>query len=120
MAPKYELHVVSHTHWDREWYLPFEAFRFGLVELIDKLLHILDSDPEYRFYMLDGQTVALEDYLAIRPEREADLRRHVRSGRLLLGPWYILPDEFLVSGEASIRNLIVGGKVAERFGDTMK
>ena len=86
------LHIVPQTHWDREWYLPFQAFRIKLVHLIDMLLDILDHDPAFAHFTLDGQTIILEDYLEIRPEREADLIRHIRSGRLLIGPWYILPD----------------------------
>jgi len=117
--PKYEIHVVSHTHWDREWYRTFEQFRFRLVRLVDELLAVLDAEPEYRYFMLDGQTVVLEDYLEIRPEREADLRRLVQAGRIQIGPWYILPDEFLVSAEAHVRNMLRGWKVARRFGEPM-
>jgi len=111
--------IVSHTHWDREWYETFQQFRMRLVRLVDKLLHILDSDPTYRYFMLDGQTIVLDDYLQIRPEREADLRRHVQAGRLLIGPWHLLPDEFLVSGEALARNLLLGDRTARRFGAKM-
>ncbi|MBC7262587.1 MAG: hypothetical protein H5T63_11325, partial [Chloroflexi bacterium] len=111
--------IVSHTHWDREWYEPFQRFRLRLVRLMDKLLHILDHDPQYRYFTLDGQTIVLEDYLQIRPERENDLRRHIQEGRLLIGPWHILPDEFLVSGEALVRNLLLGDQVARRFGPKM-
>ncbi len=114
------LFLVSHTHWDREWYLPFQQFRFKLVRLIDRLLDILDNIPNYAHFMLDGQTVVLEDYLEIRPEREAALRRHISSGRLLVGPWYILADQFLVSGEAHIQNLLKGLKLAGTFGEPMK
>lgn len=112
-------HVVSHTHWDREWYLPFQQFRLKLVDLIDDLLDILAKDPNHRYFMLDGQAIVLEDYLEIRPEREEELRRHIQSGRLLIGPWYILPDEFLVSGEATIRNLLLGRQVCQALGPVM-
>jgi alpha-mannosidase len=113
------IHVVSHTHWDREWYLPFELFRVKLVRLIDRLLQILAADPAYAHFTLDGQTVVLEDYLEVRPERAADLRGYVEQGRLLVGPWYVLPDEFLVSGEALIRNFLRGGQIAAGFGGGM-
>lgn len=112
----YHITIVSHTHWDREWYQPFQVFRFRLVELIDQLLNLLDRDPQYRSFLLDGQTIVLEDYLEMRPEREADLRRHIAAGRLLIGPWHILPDEFLVGPEATVRNLLLGAKVCARFG----
>ncbi|HIE50693.1 MAG TPA: hypothetical protein EYP85_02950 [Armatimonadetes bacterium] len=119
MEKKY-LILVSHTHWDREWYSTFQEFRRRLVHMADKLLHILDTDPEYRCFTFDGQTVVLEDYLEIRPENEERLRQQVQNGRLLVGPWYILPDEFLVSGEAFVRNLMLGHQIAARFGRVMK
>ena len=112
-------HLVSHTHWDREWYLPFQNFRLKLVHLVDNLLDLLDEDPNYKYFMLDGQTIVLDDYLDIRPEREADLCAHIQSGRILIGPWYILPDEFLVSPEALIRNLLHGERSALQFGARM-
>jgi len=111
--------IVSHTHWDREWYEPYQRFRLRLVRLMDKLLHILDNDPAYCHFMLDGQTIILEDYLQIRPEKEGALRRYVQEGRLLIGPWHVLPDEFLVSGEAIVRNLLLGERIARRFGGRM-
>ncbi len=113
------LHVISHTHWDREWYLTFQQFRLKLVHMIDKLLDILEADPEYRYFMLDGQTIVLDDYLQMRPEREAILRGHIAAGRILIGPWHILSDMFLVSPEAQIRNLLEGARTAARFGPRM-
>ncbi len=108
--------VVPHTHWDREWYQPFQEFRRRLVRLVDRLLDTLDADPEFSHFHLDGQTIVLEDYLEIRPERGAQLRRLIRSGRIAVGPWYVLPDEFLVSGESIIRNLRIGQRTAAAFG----
>jgi alpha-mannosidase len=80
------IHVISHTHWDREWYLTFQQFRLKLVHLIDKLLDILDTDPDFKYFMLDGQTVVLDDYLYMRPENEGRLRRNIQDGRILIGP----------------------------------
>jgi len=113
------VHLVSHTHWDREWYLTFQQFRLKLVHLIDKLLFILKTDPDYRYFMLDGQAILLEDYLEIRPEREPELRQYIQEGRILAGPWYCLPDEFLVSPESLIRNLAAGMSGAGKFGAPM-
>ncbi|HEX2697597.1 MAG TPA: hypothetical protein VHM28_07805, partial [Anaerolineales bacterium] len=113
------LHVVSHTHWDREWYRTFQQFRLRLVELVDGLLEILKADKQYKFFMLDGQTIILDDYLAMRPENEKVLRDHIRAGRILIGPWHILPDMFLVSPEAHIRNLLEGDRTARKFGPKM-
>ena len=75
------LHVVSHTHWDREWYLTFQQFRMRLVDLIDHLLDLLDRDTEFRSFHLDAQTIVLEDYLAIRPQQRARLEGYIRAGR---------------------------------------
>ncbi|MCY3001531.1 MAG: hypothetical protein NTV21_06975 [Planctomycetota bacterium] len=97
--------LVSHTHWDRAWYLTFQQYRVHLVELIDGLLELLERDPRFRSFTLDGQTAALDDYLAIRPQNRARIERLVRAGRLEIGPWFVLPDAFLPSGEALIRNL---------------
>jgi alpha-mannosidase len=110
------LHLISHTHWDREWYLTFQQFRLKLVHLVDGLLDILDHDKDFKYFMLDGQTIVLDDYLLMRPERETDLRRYIKNGRILIGPWHILPDEFLVSPEATIRNLLLGERTTRKFG----
>lgn len=109
-------HVISHTHWDREWYLPFQLFRKNLVGCVDELLDILDTDPEFRFFHLDGQTVVLEDYLEIRPENEKRLRTYIEQGRILIGPFYLASDHFLTSGEAQVRNLLRGRAICRAFG----
>ncbi len=88
------IHVISHTHWDREWYRPFQVFRARLVGLIDALLVLMDKHSEYAFFHLDGQTALLEDYLEIRPEQEPRLKRLIGEGKILVGPWYTQPDEF--------------------------
>ena len=113
------LHIISHTHWDREWYRTYQQFRLQLVHLIDNLLAILDHDPYFLHFMLDGQTIVLQDYFAIRPEREAELTAYMHNGRILTGPWYILPDEFLVSPEAHIRNLLQGERDSVKYGSKM-
>src|SRR5213080_225834 len=104
-------HLIPHTHWDREWYLPAAAFQARLVAVVDELLERLHADPGYRSFLLDGQTVLLEDYLRARPERA-----HVKTGRLQVGPWYVLADEQIPSGESLIRNLLLGAADAERLG----
>ena len=117
MKPTY--HIVSHSHWDREWYRSFEQFRAMLVNMIDDLLDLLRRDGEFRYFTLDGQTVVLEDYLAVRPGKREEIRRLVGEGRIVTGPWYVLPDEFLVSGESTVRNLMTGTRMAASFGKTM-
>ena len=120
MHKKFHIHVVSHTHWDREWYLPFQKYRYRLVDMMDSLLKLLEEKPSFKYFVLDGQTVVLEDYLEIRPENRERLRKEIGNHRLFVGPWYILPDEFLVSGESLVRNLLRGHKISGDFGHTMK
>jgi hypothetical protein len=111
--------VVPHTHWDREWYRTHEDFRYRLVDLLDDLLDLLEGDPSFRHFTLDGQTIVLDDYLEVRPQARERIARLVREGRLLIGPWHVLPDEWLVSGEALIRNLRLGLARAAEFGGAM-
>ncbi|MEV4755964.1 hypothetical protein AB0J86_12730 [Micromonospora sp. NPDC049559] len=113
-----EIIVVPHTHWDREWYEPFQRFRFRLVALLDEVLERMDRDPRQRF-TLDGQLAAVDDYLEVRPERRPLVESLVRSGRLAVGPWQILLDEFLCSGENVVRNLERGIRRSAELGDTM-
>jgi alpha-mannosidase len=112
--------VVSHTHWDREWYQPFEVFRLRLGEMVGELLTILDGDPQFRHFMLDGQTVCLDDVLSLHPSLEPRLRAHIAAGRISVGPWYVLQDEFLVGAESIVRNLSEGLRSAGRFGRAMR
>src|SRR5512142_3451767 len=116
----YTMHVVSHTHWDREWYQTFQPFRLRLVDLIDHLLDTLDTDSSFRHFHLDSQTIVLEDYLQIRPHARARLEKHIREGRIAVGPWYQLNDEFLVSGESTVRSLLVGHRLAAKYGPVTK
>ncbi|MBO9541389.1 hypothetical protein J7643_12440 [bacterium] len=112
-----EVVVVPHTHWDREWYRTFQSYRLRLVEVVDRVLDLLEQGTLPHF-LLDGQTVMLEDYLAIKPENRERLAALVAAGKLAIGPWYILPDEFLVSGESLIRNLQFGRRLMRQFGET--
>ena len=112
--------IVPHTHWDREWYAPFRTFQLRLVDLGDKLLDLMESDPSYARYLFDGQMAAVDDYLEARPENEGRLRRLGASGRISFGPWYVLMDEFLVSGETIVRNLQLGLERAAAFGGAMQ
>jgi hypothetical protein len=115
-----KVNIVPHTHWDREWYSPFRTFQLRLVDLVDKLLDLMESDPSYAHYLFDGQMAAVDDYLEARPENEVRLRRLGGSGRICFGPWYVLMDEFLVSGETIVRNLQLGLERAAGFGGAME
>ncbi len=111
--------IVPHTHWDREWYKSYQDFRLALVELIDTLIPLLERDASYPHFMLDGQMAVVDDYLEIRPEAEGRLRALAAAGRLSMGPWYILMDEFLASGETIVRNLQMGLVRGAAFGGVM-
>src|SRR4051794_9408045 len=94
--------LVSHTHWDREWYQPLDVFRQRLVRLVDDLL---DNPPaDGSSFLLDGQAILLDDYLEMRPHRAGELSQLLRDGRIEAGPWYVLADELIPSGEALVRN----------------
>jgi mannosylglycerate hydrolase len=102
------VHVVSHTHWDREWYHPADRFRQRLVALIDELL---DTPVSGMSFLLDGQTVVIEDYLEVRPDRAPEIAAALRERRLEAGPWYVLADELIPGGEALVRNLLAGRRM---------
>ena len=101
------VHIVSHSHWDREWYLPLENHRMRLVDLIDG---IIEASKDNRFinFQMDGQILPIEDYLEVRPENREKIYELIRKGTIKIGPWYILQDAFLTSGESNVRNLEIG------------
>src|SRR5438093_3370758 len=113
MIPK-RVTLVPHTHWDREWYEPFEVFLERLVAMMDGLIDLLETG--FPHFHLDGQTAMIDDYLAERPARAGDVERLARSGKISTGPWFTQMDEFLVSGESHIRNLEWGMARARELG----
>lgn len=120
IVPQHQLHLVPHIHWNREWFLTFQRSQIRLVDIINHVLDVLDNDPDMEFYTLDGHTALLEDYLEIRPENKERITEYMKQGRLLIGPWYIETNQFLVSGESIIRNLMLGRKLCDEFGGIMK
>lgn len=113
---KLRVHYVLSTHWDREWYQSFQDYRYRLVQLLDQVLDALADNRLRGPFQTDGQAIILEDYLEIRPERRSQVEQLAQAGKLVIGPWYVLPDEFLVSGESLIRNIRLGREVARSFG----
>ncbi|GAA1301146.1 hypothetical protein Psi02_28250 [Planotetraspora silvatica] len=109
---------VPHFHWDREWYEPFQVFRHRLVTALDTVLETAEANPDFRF-TVDGQMAAIEDYLEMRPENRDRVAALVAGGRLAIGPWLILLDEFLCSGETIVRNLQMGWAAAADLGGSM-
>jgi len=114
--PHRPVHYVLSTHWDREWYQPFQAYRQRLAHLLDRTIDDIDAGKLQGPFTTDGQSIVVDDYLEIRPERRAQVERLAREGRLKIGPWFVMPDEWLVSGEAIIRNLQLGRKIAQGYG----
>jgi len=114
------IHVVSNSHWDREWGYPFEETRLLLLDFMDELLELLDKDPEFHSFTMDSQTLCVEDYLELRPEKRETIEKHVKSGRLIVGPWYSLPEGYIVNGESLVRNLVVGHRSARALGKVSK
>ena len=110
------IYVVSHSHWDREWYMPFEYHRKRLIELMDTAMELFETDPDFKCFFLDGQTIVLEDYLEIKPYNREKIEKYIKEEKFLIGPWYILQDEYLTSSESNIRNLLVGIKMAKEYG----
>ncbi len=111
------VHIISHSHWDREWYMAFERHRMKLIDLVDTAMDLFENDPEYHNFHLDGQSIVLDDYLEIKPENKEKVKKFVENGNFHVGPWYILQDEFLTSGESNVRNLLVGTQESKKYGN---
>lgn len=117
---KKNIYVVNHTHWDREWQKTFHEYRCRLIGFMDEVITVLTENEKFTSFMLDGQTSLVLDYLEIKPEQYEVIKNLVSSGRLLIGPWYVQPDEFLPSGESLLRNLLIGERISRKFGNKMK
>lgn len=117
---KTQCHFISNTHWDREWRFSMQRTRHMLVYMMDMLLDIFEKEPDFKSFHLDSQTVPLQDYFEIRPEKKETVKKLIQAKKLLVGPWYCLPDEFSVGGESLIRNLLLGHKIAKEMGHISK
>lgn len=115
-----KVHIVPHMHWDREWYFTTEESRILLVNNMEEIMEMLETNPDYPYYVLDGQTAILEDYFAVKPENKERIKKLVQEGRLIIGPWYTQTDGMIVGGESIVRNLLYGMKDCEEFGVPMK
>ena len=111
----YSAHYISGTHWDREWYRTFQEFRLLFVDLVDGLLDLMEKNPAFKSFHFDGQTCVLQDYLEVRPENRDRLAALIGSGRILIGPWYTMPDLFCPGAEALVRNLLTGQRIASAW-----
>ncbi len=117
---KLQCHFISNTHWDREWRFSARRTQYMLGYMLDMLLDILDRYPDYRHFHLDSQTMPIQDYLEVYPEKKEKLQKYIKEGRIAVGPWFCLPDEFTVGSEALIRNLLLGHKIGKEMGGISK
>lgn len=109
-------HIISHSHWDREWYMPYENHHMRLIKLIDQVLEAIDNDSNFKSFHLDGQTICIDDYLQVKPQNREKLLNAIKDGKIKIGPWYILQDAFLTSAEANVRNGYYGDIDCSRYG----
>ncbi|HGM4561930.1 TPA: alpha-mannosidase [Enterococcus faecium] len=113
---KKKVYIISHSHWDREWYMAYEQHHMRLIELIDDLLELFEVDPSFNSFHLDGQTIILDDYLQVRPEKRQAIQQAINEGKLRIGPFYILQDDFLISSESNVRNMLIGMEESRKWG----
>lgn len=116
MSEVKKIMVVSNTHWDREFRFSFEKTRHNLLRMMDTTLDILESDPAYHSFTMDGHSIMIEDYLEMRPEKTELVKKLISSGRLIIGPYYTLSEEFSIGHEALVRNLMYGRKLMDKYG----
>lgn len=114
---KKKVYIISHSHWDREWYMPYEQHHMRLIRLMDDLLDLFKTNPDFNSFHLDGQTIILDDYLQVRPEKRAEVQEAIDKGKLKIGPFYILQDDFLISSEANTRNTLIGLEESRKWGN---
>lgn len=114
------MNLIINTHWDREYRWSFRETQYRLMEAIDELIDTMQKDEGFTYFHTDSQVSMLDDYLEVRPERAEEVKKLVSEGRILTGPWYTLPAEYLVNGEALVRNLLLGHKISGELGKTMK
>jgi len=120
MSEKKTNYIIPHTHWDREWRYPIWKNRMLLIEFMDELLNILDKNPDYHCFLMDGQVAPIDDYLEVKPENREKVEAYIKDGRIAVGPWYTLPDLYPLDGECLVRNLLKGIRTAQRYGKCMK
>jgi mannosylglycerate hydrolase len=116
MSKSKKAYILPHTHWDREWRYPIWKTRILLIRFVDELLDILDTDEDYRCFLMDGQVSPILDYLEVMPQNREKVCKYIKQGRIAVGPWYTLPDLYPVDGECLVRNLLWGQHAANDLG----
>ena len=116
---KRKIHGVPHSHWDREWYFTTSRSKVYLMKDLGDVLDTLESDPEFKYFMVDAQGSLLDDYIKWRPQDKERITKLVKMGKLVIGPWYTQTDQLVISGESIVRNMYYGMKRCESFGKYM-
>ena len=115
---KTTVHIISHSHWDREWYFTTSRSKIYLMKDLNDVLNTLEKDENFKF-MLDAQASLLDDYLKWMPQDEERIKKFVKEKRLIIGPWYTQTDQMVISAESIVRNMYYGMKRCEEFGGYM-
>ncbi len=126
MTQHYTAHIISHTHWDREWYLNSTYTNEWLIPFFDGLFAMLDKEPDYKF-VLDGQLSMIDDYFEELSKKgisvtaaKRTIKQHVERKALSIGPYYLQPDWQLTSDESLVRNILIGTTMASALGGSMR
>lgn len=115
-----KIHLINGTHWDREWRHTAEQSKLRLVDLMDNIINLLETKPQYKYFCVDGGTIVIEDYLTIRPQNKQRIKDLIKAKRMFIVNWYTLPETNTVAPESLVRNLLLGHKMAEDLGGGMK
>lgn len=116
---KHKIHVVPHSHWDREWYFTTSRSKIYLMKDLKDILNTLENDKDFKYFMLDAQASLLDDYIKWRPQDKERITKLVKEKKLIIGPWYTQSDQLVISGESIVRNMYYGMKRCEEFGGYM-
>ena len=116
---KRKVHVVPHSHWDREWYFTTSRSKVYLMKDLKDVLDTLESNPDFKYFMVDAQGSLLDDYIKWMPQDKDRITKLVKEKKLVIGPWYTQTDQLVISGESIVRNMYYGMKRCETFGGYM-
>lgn len=120
MKNKKIVNFVAHTHWDREWYFSINDAALLSTWNFERVVEVLEKNPNFPSFCLDGQTSIIEDAIELKPELKNKITKLVKEKRIFLGPWHTQTDSFYVDGESYIRNIYFGSMLAKEFGHSMK
>ena len=107
-----KVHLINGTHWDREWRHTAEQSKLRLVDLMDNIINLLETKPQYKYFCVDGGTIVIEDYLTIRPENRQRLIDIIKAKKMFVVNWYTLPETNTVAPESLVINQLWGHKMA--------